>query len=178
MARPIQNLHRTLAAALLGLTISCSTATTAYADQDGSKFRAYFSIPFGGSSTDRDASPRMGLQLLQGVRTRVSDHVASYADATVLDFSFTKDGLASGDVMGIDLVKTYQLVSEPRSLGQNADGSTYLLLALGGAAFGAAILCVTDTICDGPKTPAKEPCNDKYANLASNCVRNAFDAER
>lgn len=129
-------------------------------ENDGQTVRAYFSLSFG-PETSAPQDYQFGLQLRQGLRETVSNPIATHYDFTVFDFSFTGGGKIGGDVMGVDLVQMFKLAEDGTKLGQNAGGgSDTPLYVFTGGVIGAAILCVSKTICGGHNSSGPGPCVD------------------
>jgi hypothetical protein len=143
------------AMAMLVLALVGPAAAT---ENDGQTVRAYFALPFGlNKSATQDY--QIGLQLRQGVRDTISNPIATHYDFAVFDFSFTGNGKIGGDVMGVDLVQMFKLTEDGTKLGQNGTGLDNPALWVAGGVAGAAILCITKTICsdsDAGKKPL--PC--------------------
>ena len=129
-------------------------------ESDGHSIRAYFSLPLG-SDTVATQDYQLGLQFRQGLRETASNPILARYDFTVFDFSFNGKGDIGGDIMGVDMVQMFKLLEEPTKLGQNATGGGGNIgLWIAGGAAGAAILCISKTICsDSNSRPDSGPCD-------------------
>ncbi len=153
------NSHFFVGIFLVLISLALVPAEPASASEQGKVLRAYISLPFGGKVPATE-DVQLGLQMIQEVYQTNSGPIDTFSETTVLDFAFNNDGLSMGEVMGFNMIEIYRLMNEPTTLGLEANTIGGLVaLALGGAAVGAATLCMTDTICNSNKpAPVTNAC--------------------
>ena len=154
---------------VFGILAFAASVSSATAGDDSDVVRAYVELPFGTSAV-KTVDPQMGLQLIKEYRSFDSEPIATFSDTTVLGLSFDGRGAVGLEVMGVDMVALYAHMDEGPALGQNAtDFPTGGALIAGGLA-GAAILCMTKTICDDNSKPKAQPCKIRFGLLGTSDV--------